>query len=368
MRRRDWRVMSVLATLCVGVPSLGLGEEDCFPSNDYLTARAIHISAKKFYFGSGVMGPEQALGDGLAILSSPEMSASGSGFLVGKDGSVLTNWHVAKHMIDGEAKFDSGARFPIRLIKAYSIDRDLAMLKIVANQSFPTVVLGDSNTVEPRDDILAIGSPLGRGINMTEGNVSQVARDDHRRPIAITHTAIIQGGNSGGPLFRCGEVIGVNTAMFSDPRGGSGLSIAVPINDARSLLAPEYFDKAVALSAVFDYSISSLHSRAQHLQGWTGTVPAGSPQEPGTVGVEYALKGLDDYLIQIEAPPGVDLNLGVVDGRGELIGLGATLPGGGPAVEPLLLSISNSQPVAIVVANPNARASNFGLAVYRIAW
>jgi hypothetical protein len=354
-------VALVLAFLLLPDPVIA---EDCFPSNDYLIDRSVAIEARGYVFGSGVRGGREAQGNGMAMLNA---EWCGSGFVVGEDGSVLTNWHVARHMLEGQVRFDTGAIYPIRIIKSYNTGRDLAMLKIASNRAFPTVDIDDSDTIEVRDHVLAVGNPGCRGINMTEGRISQIVRDDYGTPTMLNHTAVIQGGNSGGPLLRCSKVVGVNSAGWLQPDVGSatGFNIAIPINDARTLLSSDLMANQVTLVEVF--SPDTIAERAEQVQSWAGTVPAAaSSEEPGLASVAYTLAAKEDYLLLLIAPQGVDLDL-IVGARGSLIGLGA-LPANDLGAEPLLLNVPVTLTVEIGVMNAGAQPSQFGLSVNRIKW
>lgn len=171
------------------------------PSNDYLRARTVSLGVLGYQFGGGVLRNSQGKFTGNGLEVQP-IKWSGSGFLVGKDGTIVTNYHVASKAMRAIAQFDQGGRYDIHHIKVYDSINDLAVLKIGGGGNFPTARLGNSDLVEPRDDVIAVGNPMGAGLNITDGRISQVVRDIDGNIVVLRHTAPIAPGNSGGPLFK----------------------------------------------------------------------------------------------------------------------------------------------------------------------
>lgn len=160
------------------------------------------------------------------------VQAQGSGFVVSSDGYVVTNNHV----IDGATKiqvaFDDGKNEPVKYdAKLVGTDSrtDIALLKIQSDKTFPAVKL---STKEPRvgDWALAVGNPFGLGGTVTAGIVSALARDIGSGPYDYLQIdAAVNKGNSGGPTFNLdGDVLGVNTAIYSPSGGSVGIAFAVP--------------------------------------------------------------------------------------------------------------------------------------------
>jgi serine protease Do len=126
---------------------------------------------------------------------------------------------------------------------------DIALIKIDTGTDLPIVPWGDSNTVRPGDEALAIGNPFGLGGTVTSGIVSAVSRDIHSGPYDdyIQTDAAINKGNSGGPLFNAdGEVIGVNTMIFSPGGGSVGIGFAVPSDLVQKVVADLQDDGTIA--------------------------------------------------------------------------------------------------------------------------
>lgn len=157
-------------------------------------------------------------------------TAVGSGFVIDPEGLVVTNNHVIEDADEIEVVFDDGTRIPAKL-KGTDAKTDLALLEIEGDNTFPFVKFGDSEAARVGDWVVAIGNPFGLGGTTTKGIISARGRDIRSGPLDdfIQIDAPINRGNSGGPLFNMrGEVIGVNSAIYS-PNGGSvGIGFAIP--------------------------------------------------------------------------------------------------------------------------------------------
>ncbi len=157
-------------------------------------------------------------------------TAVGSGFIIDASGLVVTNNHVIEDADEIEVVFDDGTRMPARL-RGTDSKTDLALLEIDGKEPFPYVIFGDSEQAKVGDWVVAIGNPFGLGGTTTQGIISARGRDIRSGPLDdfIQIDAPINRGNSGGPLFNMkGEVIGINSAIYS-PNGGSvGIGFAIP--------------------------------------------------------------------------------------------------------------------------------------------
>ena len=157
----------------------------------------------------------------------------GSGFIVSRDGIVLTNAHVVDGASDVTVKLSDRREFKAKVL---GVDKqtDIAVLRIDAN-NLPTVKLGNSDSVRVGQWVLAIGSPYGFENTVTAGIISATSRalpDGTYVPFLQTDAAV-NPGNSGGPLFNMnGEVIGINSQIYSQTGGYQGLSFAIPIDVA----------------------------------------------------------------------------------------------------------------------------------------
>jgi S1-C subfamily serine protease len=163
----------------------------------------------------------------------------GSGFIISKEGVILTNSHLVFGHQTIDVILDSGFTTRAELV---GVDPflDLAVLRIsVPGKNLPVAILGDSNTVQTGEDVLAIGNPFGLEQTLTKGIISGINRTLSASPMSpelplIQTDAAVNPGNSGGPLVNgCGEVIGINTAMLGQ---GENINFAVPINMAKRVL------------------------------------------------------------------------------------------------------------------------------------
>jgi serine protease Do len=164
----------------------------------------------------------------------PEIqSGLGSGFIISTDGYILTNRHVVDEADTVNVRLTDKREFKAKVV---GTDKrtDVALLKIDA-KDLPTVPMGDANNIHVGEWVLAIGSPFGFENSVTAGIVSAVNRalpDENYVPFIQTDAAI-NPGNSGGPLFNMkGEVIGINSQIYSRTGGFMGLSFAIPIDVA----------------------------------------------------------------------------------------------------------------------------------------
>lgn len=161
----------------------------------------------------------------------PETGSLGSGFVISRDGYILTNAHVVSKADRVVVTFTDRREFEAKIIGSDSRS-DVALLKIDADD-LPVVRLGDSESVQVGEWILAIGSPFGFENSVASGIVSGLGRSLPNETYVpfIQTDAPINPGNSGGPLFNMnGEVIGVNSQIYTRSGGSMGVSFAIPIN------------------------------------------------------------------------------------------------------------------------------------------
>ncbi|MDU2121218.1 MAG: trypsin-like peptidase domain-containing protein [Clostridium celatum] len=167
-----------------------------------------------------------------------EAEGMGSGFIINTDGYILTNYHVIEGATEVTVTLSDGQEVTASVVN-YDSDQDVAMIKINEDVEVPGVVeLGDSDALQPGEEVLAIGNPLSKELSstLTKGIVSALNRSIETQTgvstnLIQTDTAI-NSGNSGGPLINTkGEVIGINTLKASD--GAEGIGFAIPINDVK---------------------------------------------------------------------------------------------------------------------------------------
>jgi serine protease Do len=178
----------------------------------------------------GIAPPEQGQRE------HPPVKDEGSGFIVSSDGYILTNTHVVANAEEVMVRLTDRREFPAKVIGADE-RTDVAVIKIKA-ANLPMVKLGDPARIKPGQWVLAIGSPFGFENSATAGIVSATARSvpgENYVPFIQTDVAV-NPGNSGGPLFNmAGEVIGINSQIFSRTGGFMGVSFAIPIDVARNV-------------------------------------------------------------------------------------------------------------------------------------
>jgi serine protease Do len=163
--------------------------------------------------------------------------AGGSGVIVNANGFIVTNNHVVENATDIQVKLDDGRELPAKVV-GRDAKTDLALLKIDA-AGLPVIPLGDSTALQVGEPVMAIGNPFGLEQTVTTGIVSATGRVIGSGPYDnfIQTDASINPGNSGGPLINArGEVIGINTAIFSRGGGSVGIGFAVPSSLAKTVI------------------------------------------------------------------------------------------------------------------------------------
>src|SRR5499427_4668517 len=232
-RRRSrawWSALSLLLAYgCAGATARAEGQRSCSESLpdifDRVSPAVVSISATS-------INPYR--------LSERVSHVTGSGILIDAAGLILTNAHLAYGRQSIAVTLDDGTRLLATLVGADPIF-DLALLRIPrpVRGVLPTVALGDSDRTRVGEEVLAIGNPLGLDQTLTRGIVSGMNRILPETPFSLLEPLIqtdapINPGNSGGPLVnRCGEVIGINTAVISDAQN---IGFAVPSNLAKAAL------------------------------------------------------------------------------------------------------------------------------------
>src|SRR5256712_8282365 len=246
--------------------------------------------------------------------------AAGSGFVLNANGFIVTNNHVVENATDIQVKLDDGRELPAKVVGRDS-KTDLALLKVDATE-LPVIPLGDSTALQVGEPVMAIGNPFGLEQTVTTGIVSATGRVIGSGPYDnfIQTDASINPGNSGGPLINArGEVIGINTAIFSRGGGSVGIGFAIPTNLAKpvrtQLAAAGHVVRGylgVAIQRMTSALAKSFNLRDAH-GALVASVADGGPAKeaglrPGDVIVEY-----DGYTIgrSDELPrPGAETRVG----------------------------------------------------------
>ena len=163
--------------------------------------------------------------------------AQGSGFFITPDGYVVTNNHVVEHAVEVTLTMDDGRTLDAKVVGT-DPKTDLALLKVKQTGNYPFVKFAPA---QPRvgDWVIAVGNPFGLGGTVTAGIVSARGRDIGSGPYDdfMQIDAAVNRGNSGGPTFNLkGEVVGVNTAIYSPSGGNVGIAFAIPATTATSVI------------------------------------------------------------------------------------------------------------------------------------
>jgi serine protease Do len=193
---------------------------------------------ERFFRRFGLPNPDGS-GNGNGNPRAPRgVTGQGSGFFISSDGFAVTNNHVVEKAQTVQVTADDGKTYSAKVIGTDSRS-DLALIKVDGRKDFPYAKLSDSN---PRigDWVLAVGNPFGLGGTVTAGIVSARGRDIGAGPYDdfIQIDAPVNKGNSGGPTFDVdGNVIGVNTAIFSPSGGSVGIAFAIPADTVKTVVA-----------------------------------------------------------------------------------------------------------------------------------
>ncbi|TAH32416.1 MAG: Do family serine endopeptidase [Alphaproteobacteria bacterium] len=178
----------------------------------------------------------QGMDGGRAV---PQKStALGSGFIIDPSGYIVTNNHVIDDADEITVILHDNSELKAEIV-GRDKKMDLALLKVKTDKKLPYVSWGDSDSARVGEWVLAIGNPFGLGGTITAGIISARARDINAGPYDdfIQTDASINRGNSGGPMFNTkGEVVGINTAIFSPSGGSIGIGFAIPSNSAKPVI------------------------------------------------------------------------------------------------------------------------------------
>jgi serine protease Do len=263
--------------------------------------QAPNFSAIVAKYGPAVVHVEVRSGEESA--DGGHAGALGSGFIVSQDGYILTNNHVVEGAEQVTVKLTDGRSFPAQVIGTDKAG-DVAVLKI-AGSGLPTVKIGDPAKSRVGDWVVAIGSPYGLDNTVTSGIISAKSRtlsDDSPTPFIQTDVPV-NPGNSGGPLFNLnGEVIGINSMIYSRTGGFQGLSFAIPIDEAMHIKDQivqtghvSHAHLGVAVQAIDSSAASKLGLDSTH-GALVAQVEDGSPAQAAGVAqgdVIVALNGQD---------------------------------------------------------------------------
>jgi serine protease Do len=271
-----------------------------------------------------------------------ETQAAGTGFVISKDGYILTNNHVVEGATKVEVNFlgEEGDIYHEARIVGRDPLTDSALIQLVEpKRDLVEVKFGDSSQMQPGDWVMAIGNPFGLTHTVSVGVISATARSfpiaEQRFADVLQTDAAINPGNSGGPLLNArGEVVGINTAIYTDSRqqGNIGIGFAIPINSVRELI-PQLRTGKVS-RGVIGVSVTPVPAEAlaefglkERKGALVATVARGRAAaragiEPGDVIVEFngkTVKNRDELVATVVATkPGTTVPVKVVRDKKEL--------------------------------------------------
>ena len=236
---------------------------------------------------------------------APVRHGQGSGFIISADGLILTNAHVVGEASEIIVKLTDRREFSAKVIGIDEIS-DIAVLRIDA-QNLPAVKIGDANKLKVGEWVVAIGSPFGFENTVTSGIVSGKSRSlpDGRYVPFIQTDVAVNPGNSGGPLFNMqGEVVGINSQIFSRTGGYMGLSFAIPVDVAINVK-----DQLVAHGSVtrgkigvriqeVDQTLANSFDLPQPQGALVGQVEPGSPADKAGIRSGDIILGVDGHTLE----------------------------------------------------------------------
>jgi serine protease Do len=297
---------------------------------------------ERFFGGQRGQGQGQGQGQGRQQ-RAPVAVAAGTGFIISKDGFILTNNHVVEGATKIEVNLygeDEDMRYPARIVGRDPLtDSALIELTMKPAQPLAEVKFGDSAQMQPGDWVMAIGNPFSLAHTVSVGVVSAARPGglpitDGRFADVIQTDAAINPGNSGGPLLNVrGEVIGINTAIYADSRsqGNMGIGFAIPINVVRDLL-PQLrggkITRGVIGVQVTDVPLNALNDLGlkERRGALVSVVNSGGPaakagMEPGDIIIEFNGKPIqrrDQLVSMVQATkPGTAVPIKVLRDRQE---------------------------------------------------
>ena len=314
------------------------------------TSKTVKARSLQDFFGDdmmerfGVPAPE-----GGGREQRQTQTSLGSGFVIDKDGYILTNRHVIEDADKIQVTFPGGKSYDAKIV-GRDARTDVGLLKIEASEPLTVLALGDSDKTEVGEWVMAVGNPFGLGGNsVTVGVVSFMGRDmaleGLRRGTSvqmIQTDAAINPGNSGGPLLNArGEVVGINTMIITGgSQASAGVGFSVPINVAKEIL-PQLREKGKVTRGWMGVNIQAVSEDLAGTYGLTGAkgayvsaVTAGSPAEKAGLQPEDVILSVDGRAIQDNSDlsryvssksPGTTVKLELVRGNKERKTVSVTL-------------------------------------------
>ena len=284
--------------------------------------------------GLAIVDPFELFFRGRRAMPSQRIKTSlGSGVIVSKEGHILTNEHVVQGTREIEVQLTDGRVEPAQVLGT-DPETDIAVIKI-ASRNITPLALGDSDAVRVGQIVFAVGNPFGLHETVTQGIISAKGRRTMRdSSVEFLQTdAAVNKGNSGGPLLNLrGEIIGINSAIYSETGGWAGISFAVPSNTARRALE-SLIKSGRVVRSYLGVAMQDLTPDLAHRLGLEGTrgalvtdVVAGSPADKAGLKRDDVIRAFNDRPIHdilalrsriADVDPGKKVDLTVVRGGNE---------------------------------------------------
>ena len=216
-------------------------QANAFAAEEKAAEKEIVASPKQVALNSLADVVEDLLPTVVNIAITSNVSATqefGAGFIISKDGLLVTNNHVIDEASDISVVLNSGEKYKAKIV---SIDKktDIALLKINTDKELKFAKFGDSNKARIGDWVIVVGNPYGLGMSVSTGIVSAKGRNLNNGQVDefIQTDAAINNGNSGGPMFNLrGEIIGISTSILSPTGGSVGIGFAIPSSTATQIV------------------------------------------------------------------------------------------------------------------------------------
>ncbi len=229
----------------------------------------------------------------------PVSGGEGSGFILRPDGYIITNDHVVAGFDNVKVILKDGREFDGKVTRAH--ESDIAVIKINAT-NLPTLAFGDSDKLKPGQMAMAVGSPFSFQQSVTFGHISALGRErtqieDRSYPDMIQTDTAINMGNSGGPLCNIdGQVVGLNTAIYSPSGTSAGIGLAIPSNEVR-LIADKLIEKGKVVRSfigVAPMNLTDYQKQQRHVSGGALVQEARESDPAGMAGVRK-----DDIIVRV---------------------------------------------------------------------
>lgn len=233
----------------------------------------------------------------------PVSGGEGSGFILRPDGYIITNDHVVAGFDNVKVILKDGREFEGKVTRAH--ESDIAVIKINAN-NLPTLAFGDSDKLKPGQMAMAVGSPFSFQQSVTFGHISALGRErtqieDRSYPDMIQTDTAINMGNSGGPLCNIdGQVVGLNTAIYSPSGTSAGIGLAIPSNEVR-LIADKLIEKGKVVRSfigVAPENLTDYQKQQRHINGGALVQEARESDPAGMAGIRK-----DDIIVRVGQTP-----------------------------------------------------------------